>query len=192
MDAERKATAAGQSADKANQAAQVAHNRADQAAQLAESTRNRIGELAANIDNYKLITTQNLLFGLNKHQLTDEAKQSLDQAVSQIKGTPNYVLEIQGFTDQTGSVSHNLELSRRRADSVVRYLTTQHQIPLRKINVVGIGEEDATADNKSREGRKAARRVEIKVFALDLGGQNATAPTTGSNASTQNRNPVTQ
>jgi outer membrane protein OmpA-like peptidoglycan-associated protein len=180
MDAERKARAAGE-------AAQVAHNRADQAQgradqahtlaeggrALAESTRARLTEISENIDNYKLVTSENILFGLNKHSLTKDTQAQLDQAVAQLQNSKNYVLEIEGFTDATGSAATNLELSRRRADSVVRYLTVKHNIPLRKINVLGVGEEDPAADNKTREGRKQARRVEIRVFALDLGGANA-------------------
>jgi outer membrane protein OmpA-like peptidoglycan-associated protein len=173
MDAEKKAVAAGQSADQANQAAKTAHNRADEAAKMAESTRSRISTLAdnlqANIDNYKLVTTENVLFGFGRHNLTDEAKAQLDQAVSQLQNAQHYVLEIQGFADPTGNAAYNLELSRKRADEVVRYLTKQHNIPLRKINVIGLGEQELSAESRNREGRKQARRVEIKVFALDLG-----------------------
>jgi outer membrane protein OmpA-like peptidoglycan-associated protein len=185
MDADKKAVAAGQAAsqaqlraDAAHGRADAAHGRADQAAQLAESTRSRLGEVVENIDNYKMVTTESVLFGLNRHTLTKEAKEQLDAAVANIQGAKNYVLEIQGFTDKTGSVNTNLALSQKRADAVVRYLTVQHNIPLRKISVLGIGEDDPNADNKTREGRKAARRVEIKVFALDLG--NAAANTTAS------------
>lgn len=182
IDAERKATAAGQSADKANQAAMAAANRADTAHQLAESTRSRMSEVVENIDNYKLVSAENVLFGLNKHALTKEAKTQLDEAVAKLQGSKNYVLEIQGFTDKTGGNNTNLALSQRRADAVVRYLTVTHNIPLRKINVLGIGEDDPNADNKTREGRKQARRVEMKVFALDLGGSQQA--TTGATAST--------
>ena len=177
MDAERKARAAGEAAQTAHNRADQAYGRADQAQgaadsarTLAESTRARLTEVSENIDNYKLVTSENILFGLNRHALTKEAKEQLDQAVAQLQNSKNFVLEIQGFTDATGSTSTNLELSRRRADSVVRYLTVKHNVPLRKINVLGVGEEDPTADNKSREGRKQARRVELRVFALDLGG----------------------
>jgi len=186
MDADRKAREAGE-------AAKVAHNRADEANQLAgtanqlaESTRNRLGQVTENIDNYKMVKTDSILFGLNKYQLTKDAKQQLDDAVAQIQGTKNYVLEIQGFTDATGTASRNLELSRKRADAVVRYLTVQHNVPLRKISVLGVGEDDPTADNKSREGRKMARRVEIKVFSLDLGGD-----TTASNTPAASSTPTT-
>jgi outer membrane protein OmpA-like peptidoglycan-associated protein len=185
MEAERKAVSAGESATRANEAATTAHGRADQAYQLSESTRSRLGQLAENIDNYKLVTTESVLFGLNKYQLTKEAQEQLDAAVGQIQGQKSFVLEIQGFTDQTGPVNTNLELSRKRADAVVRYLTTKHNVPLRKINVLGLGEDDPNADNKTREGRKQARRVEIKVFALDLGGQtNANTSQQGADSST--------
>jgi len=173
MEADKKAAAAGQSAQQAQLRADAAHGRADQANQVAESTRSRLGEVVENIDNYKMVTTESILFGLNKYALTKEAKAQLDAAVGNIKGAKHYVLEIQGFTDKTGSASHNLELSQRRADSVVRYLTVQHEIPLRKINVLGVGEDDPHSDNKTREGRKQARRVEIKVFSLDLGNAQA-------------------
>lgn len=188
MDADRKAREAAEAAkvahsraDTAYTQAETATNRADAANQLAESTRNRLGQVTENIDNYKLVTTENVLFALNRYQLTKQTKQQLDDAVTKIQGSKNYVLEIEGFADPTGSAAHNLELSRKRADSVVRYLTVEHNIPLRKINVLGVG-EDAKLEDKSREGRKQARRVEVRVFALDLGGDvnasNAPATTT--------------
>jgi outer membrane protein OmpA-like peptidoglycan-associated protein len=173
MDADRKAREAGEAAKVAHNRADTAFNRADSAAQLAESTRSR----------YKLVTSEKVHFGVNKYKLSKETKEQLDNAVAQIQNSKNYVLEIQGFTDKTGSASHNLELSRKRADEVVRYLTVQHNIPLRKINVLGVGEEDPSADNSSREGRKEARRVEVRVYSLDLGeGVNA------GNTSTSNTN----
>lgn len=176
MDAERKASAAGQAAqdargraDQAQGRADSAHTLASSASSLAESTRARLASMSENIDNYKLVTSENILFGLNKATLTKDAQAQLDQAVGQLQNAKNFVLEIQGFTDATGSVSTNLDLSRRRADAVVRYLTVKHNVPLRKINVLGVGEDDPTADNKTREGRKQARRVELRVFSLDLG-----------------------
>jgi outer membrane protein OmpA-like peptidoglycan-associated protein len=177
MEADKKAAAAAQAAQAAQQRADeakglagTAQSRADSANQLAEATRGRLGQVVENIDNYKLVNTESILFAVNKHALTKEAKAQLDAAVQKVQGAKNYILEIQGFTDKTGDASMNLALSQRRADSVVRYLTVNHNVPLRKISVLGIGEDDPNADNKTREGRKQARRVDIKVFALDLGG----------------------
>jgi len=188
QDADKKAQAAGESAQRANeaagqanQAAQTARARADEGYSLADSTRARLGQVTENLDNYKLVSTENVLFNVNRYTLTKEGKQTLDNAVTQLQNSKNYVLEIEGFTDASGSAASNLELSRKRADSVVRYLTTQHNVPLRKINVLGLGEDDPNADNKTRSGRKQARRVEVRVFALDLNGQGQGGTSTGAN-----------
>lgn len=122
----------------------------------------------------------------------------LDEAVGQLQSTKNFIMEVQGFADSTGSAASNLELSRKRADAVVRYLTSKHNIPLRRISMLGMGEDDPNADNKSREGRKQARRVEVRVFSRDLGSQNAgnagaanMPRTTGSAARTEDSQPAT-
>jgi OmpA-OmpF porin, OOP family len=176
MDADRKAVAAGQEAAKANSAAAQANTAAGQAAQGADAARQlaqngmtRIGEVVENIDNYKLVTTEKVLFPFGKAALTKDAKAQLDSAVGNITTAKNYVLEVQGFTDKTGPSSYNVDLSQRRADAVVRYLTVQHQVPIRKIHVLGLGADEPAADNKTADGRKQNRRVELKVFALDLG-----------------------
>jgi outer membrane protein OmpA-like peptidoglycan-associated protein len=173
----RAAQAANQAADKANQAAVDARARADAAASMSEQNASRIGQLGQTfekLDNYQLTSTESVLFPFNKYTLTDEAKATLDQAVTGIKGAKNYVLEIRGFTDKTGSQATNLALSQKRADAVVRYLTNEHEVPLRKIHVLGLGEEDKNADEqKTRDARKQARRVELKVWTVDLGVQSA-------------------
>lgn len=170
MDADRKAVAAGQDAAKANEAAAQAAKSAADARQVADNGMTRIGEVVENFDNYKLVTTETVLFPFGKSALTKDAKTQLDASVSNISTAKNFVLEVQGFTDKTGDAKTNLMLSQKRADEVVRYLTTQHHVPLRKIHVLGLGADEPTADNKTRDGRKQNRRVEMKVFALDLGG----------------------
>jgi len=184
IEADKKAQAAGQAAQTAQQRADAAQNRANEAAQsadkanqMAESTRSRIGTVVENLDNYKLVSTENVLFKVNKYDLTKDAKAQLDSAIDKIHSSKNYVLEVQGYTDKTGAAASNLTLSQKRADSVVRYLTMQHNVPLRKISVLGVGADDPNADNKTRDGRKQARRVEIKVFALDLENASKTTAT---------------
>jgi len=186
VSAGQRADQAGKSATQANEAARGARSRADEGYSLAEATRSRLGELSENIDNYKQVTTESVLFGIGKYQLTKEGMEQLDNAVAQLQNTKNYILEVQGFTDSTGSAAKNLELSRKRADSVVRYLTSKHNVPLRRISMLGLGEDDPNADNKTREGRKQARRVEIRVFSRDLGGSQNASSTTGNGSNLQN------
>ena len=75
------------------------------------------------------------------------------------------MLEVSGFASADGSTEANRRLSQRRADTVIRYLVENHQIPLRRIvTPYGYGESNAVADNATREGREQNRRVEVKVL----------------------------
>jgi len=166
-EAGRNAAAAGQAAERANQAAVEAKNRADAAAAMSQQNSGKIGEVDEKfqyLDNYQLVTTEAVLFPLNKSTLTREAREQLDQAVANIKGNKNYVVEVRGFTDKTGDKSTNLVLSQKRAEEVVRYLTTQHDILLRKIHVLGAGVDQE--EQRTRADRKLARKVELKVYSL--------------------------
>jgi outer membrane protein OmpA-like peptidoglycan-associated protein len=175
MEADRKATAAGQSADKANQAAasanqaaQQASQNADKANQSAQQAMSRANGIADNINNYKLITTEKVYFKVNKSSLGDEDRQKLDAALQQVQSSKNYVIEVAGYTDKTGSQAANLELARRRAEAVVRYLTVDKNVPLRAVHDVGVGSEFPDATNKTRAERKENRRVDVKLYTLDM------------------------
>lgn len=117
-----------------------------------------------NLRDYKMVANESVLFKSGQWELNDESKADLDSAVEKIKNMKNYVVELQGFTDSTGSKYSNLELSRKRADAVVRYLTTKHGIALHRVYVAGYGHENSVADNKTRDGRQQNRRVDMKVF----------------------------
>jgi outer membrane protein OmpA-like peptidoglycan-associated protein len=92
----------------------------------------------------------------------------LDQLATKVKDSKGYVLEIQGFTDKTGNDRHNLGLSQGRSESVVRYLSQQHQVPLFRMFVLGLGSSKEVEDNKTRKGRAANRRVEITLLKSEL------------------------
>ena len=70
-----------------------------------------------------------------------------------------------GFTDNVGGKQYNLQLSRKRADAVVRYLTLEKQIPLVRVYTAGYGDDGATASNKTRHGREQNRRVDVSILA---------------------------
>jgi outer membrane protein OmpA-like peptidoglycan-associated protein len=186
MEADRKAGVAGQAAQQAQTSADAARSRADEAHNMADQTRSRLTDLVGNLDNFQHVTTESLFFGLNKSKLTKDEIAKLDEAVGRLQGNNNYVLEIQGYTDKTGSAAKNLELSRRRADEVVRYLTTKHNVPLRRIHVLGVGADVPNADNSTREARKQNRRVDINVYARSVegGASGATAHSQGIGSTT--------
>ena len=177
VEAGRKAQEAADAAAKANSAAAEAAQRADTAnglAQQAQQGVSRIDQSLQNLDNFKLVTTEQVHFGLNKSALTKEEQAKLDDAIQKIGSMKNYIVEVAGYADRTGDKTYNRELSRRRADAVVHYLAVEHNVPLRSIREVGAGADFPDADNKTREARKENRRVDIKIYSLDLGGQAST------------------
>lgn len=178
MEADKKAAAAAQSADKANQAAMQAQNLANQAQQSAQqasqqvaSVDQKVDQRFGNLDNFQLVGTEKVYFRINRADLSKEDKAKLDQLLQNLQNSKNYVIEVEGFTDKTGSKALNLDLARRRAESVVRYLSVDHNIPLRKIHDLGVGSEFPDANNKTRAARKENRRVDVRVYALDISGQ---------------------
>jgi OOP family OmpA-OmpF porin len=74
------------------------------------------------------------------------------------------VIEIQGFTDKTGPAAFNETLSERRAEAVARYLAVEYKIPVRNLTMLGEGYAQPVADDKTRDGRKQNRRVEVKLW----------------------------
>jgi outer membrane protein OmpA-like peptidoglycan-associated protein len=105
-------------------------------------------------------------FKFGKANLPDEAKQKIDEMVSQLKQDPkNIYLEIEGHTDNLGTAKVNERIGLERAESVKRYLYEQYQIPLHKMNVISYGQEKPIAPNKTKAGRAQNRRVVIKVLA---------------------------
>jgi OmpA-OmpF porin, OOP family len=155
------------SADKANQAAGVADQHAQQANQLAEqgvTEANKAQEMVNNFDNYQAEQRATILFALNKATLTQSDMQRLDQLAQTVGSLKHYVIQIQGYTDKTGPKEYNLQLSQKRANAVIRYLTTNGKVPLVRIYSMGYGESDPAASNSTRKGREQNRRVDLTVM----------------------------
>lgn len=72
------------------------------------------------------------------------------------------IIRVTGYTDNTGTVEYNQQLSESRASSVANYLSTQGLNPNR-FSVVGYGERGPIASNKTAQGRAHNRRVEISI-----------------------------
>src|SRR5271155_4162994 len=174
-DAGKKAAEAAAAAAQANSAAAAAAQQAQAANSLAQQTGTKLDTTIQNLDNYKLISTAPIYFGLGKSNLNKDEQAKLDDAVQKLQSMKGYVVEVEGFADKTGNVAYNRELSRKRADSVVHYLAVEHNIPLRSIRELGVGSDFPDANNKTREDRKENRRVDVKIYMLDVTGQGAQA-----------------
>jgi OOP family OmpA-OmpF porin len=166
--ADTKATQAQQAAQTANTAAQAAQRQADTANQGVQQANTRITTIETRLssinDNYTTADTQAVTFRTNSSALSDQAKATLDTMAMQVAGQrTGYMIELQGFTDNSGSENYNINLSQRRAESVLRYLVSKN-VPLFRVSIVGLGEENPVAPNNTRQGRDQNRRVEVKLL----------------------------
>jgi outer membrane protein OmpA-like peptidoglycan-associated protein len=161
-------------------AAQAAQGTASRAMQAADANKVQIEANAtaitnvANSLNYQLVEQSDVWFGFDKSTLTDKAKAELDAIAGKAQAMPRSVIELSGFTDPVGSKYYNLDLSRRRAWAVQRYLV-DHNVPARSINIIGFGKEPfpkemalapemATAPTGKAETHHLERRVRIQLY----------------------------
>ena len=151
--ADQHAQAAGQSADAAGKSAQEAYNRVDS-----------LSGVVANLDNYKPVSDVSVTFGFDKAALTKSDKEQLDTFAANLTSARGYILEVTGGTDSVGDANYNYQLSQRRADAVVNYLSAKHNIPPHKFYLIGIGKDQQVASDRTAAGRAKNRRVEIKLM----------------------------
>ena len=151
--ADQHAQAAGQAADTAGKSAQDAYNRVDS-----------LSGVVANLDNYKQLSDVSVTFAFDKATLTAAGRKQLDEVAVNLDTTRGYILQVTGGTDSTGDAQYNYQLSQRRADAVVNYLSTKFNIPPHKFYLVGIGKDQQVASDSTAAGRAQNRRVEVKLL----------------------------
>lgn len=105
-----------------------------------------------------------ILFGFDQSELSDQSKTNLDKLTSILKKYPDTDIEVQGHTDNTGATTYNQELSIRRASAVSAYLT-RNSVNSSRLNIRGFGETIPKYDNATAEGQSQNRRVEFLVTA---------------------------
>ncbi|MDE6338236.1 MAG: OmpA family protein [Muribaculaceae bacterium] len=116
------------------------------------------------LDAIKLVLGDAILFPTGKATLSQAADAALSRVAYNLKQFPNTDITVVGFTDNTGSVQLNQNLSEQRAQSVVNYLESQG-IPASRLKAVGMGENDPIASNATAAGRAQNRRVEMYITA---------------------------
>jgi outer membrane protein OmpA-like peptidoglycan-associated protein len=159
--------------DKANEADQHAldaGNRATAAQQSAQQVTTRVQTVetvVGNIDQYKASNQTEIRFRPGQTVLSKNAKDALDTMASGVKGQRGYLIEVQGFSSGKGQTA--ISNSQKMAESVVRYLVLNHEIPVYRIYLVGMGNAPApTTDETAKNKRVSGGRVEISLLKNDL------------------------
>lgn len=118
-----------------------------------------------NLDNFDERYSTVVNFATDSWTLTDGAKGVLSDMVGRTAGFKGYYIEVKGYADTTGTAEYNLQLSQKRAEAVVRYLTELKDVPLRRIlNPTGFGQSSAIAANSNELGKAMNRRATVRVL----------------------------
>jgi len=104
-----------------------------------------------------------ITFNYQSDKVESEAKEVLGEIVEYLKTNEDYVLEIEGHTDNIGDSESNKRHSLRRARAISDYLVKQGVLRGR-IRVSGRGESKPIATNATKEGRAKNRRVEFRLY----------------------------
>jgi outer membrane protein OmpA-like peptidoglycan-associated protein len=160
--------------DKANEADQHAvdaGNKATAAQQSAQQVTARVQTVetvVGNIDQYKASNQTEIRFRPGQTMLSKNAKDALDTMATGVKGQRGYIIEVQGFSSGKGQTA--ISNSQKMAESVVRYLVLNHEIPVYRIYLVGMGNAPAptATDETAKTKRLSGGRVEISLLKNDL------------------------
>jgi len=187
-------------ANEADQHAVAANNQAQQANQTALQASNRLNtveQVVGNLDQYQPVSDTEIRFASGRTTLGPKAKAALDDMAANLSGQKGYVIEVQGFSPSRGQ--EGIASSQAMANSVVRYLVEEHNIPVYRIFVMGMGNakvQSASANTSSSNGsrasaRPAPNRVEVSLLKNNLdqlasnGNANGQATTTNAQAQQQ-------
>ena len=160
---------AGEAMNRANQVG-TALDTTNQKLDQTNTNLDKLRSVVDNLDDYKLAGETSIPFRFDKHALDDASKQELDKLVANVGGAKRFFISVEGFTDKTGTVSYNEELSRKRADAVAQYLVAKHDIAVYRIHMIGLGEEKPVDMGKGRAARAKNRRVEVRIYSADQSG----------------------
>ena len=105
---------------------------------------------------------QGIQFESGKDVIKKSSNSILNEVVKVMNENPSYNLDINGHTDSKGAASMNLDLSQRRAEAVMNYLTKQG-VEASRLKATGYGQTIPVATNSTAVGRALNRRVEFKV-----------------------------
>lgn len=176
-----------QQADQASQAAQNAQQRATQAEQQAEAMRakllTQLNAILQTQDTQRglVVHMSDVLFATGRYELKPDAKLALAKLAGVILAYPGLTLEVDGYTDSTGSDEVNQTLSDKRAEAVRIFLVSQGVSPT-LITAQGFGDANPIASNDTTQGRQLNRRVDMIVSGSVIGTQLSSSAALASSA----------
>ena len=114
----------------------------------------------------KVSITLHIEFNFDKDTVKPEYHSHIMKVANFLKAYPKTNAVLEGHTDNWGPEKYNLDLSKRRAESVKKYLVEKFNISASRISTKGFGESQPVATNKTDEGRQQNRRVVANIVTM--------------------------
>lgn len=124
-------------------------------------TANRIAPDPVDVVRRALASTVDLRFDTGSAKLQPESEKQLDNIAAILTANPDVHMTVTGHTDNVGGVDQNLQLSQKRATSIMAELIRKG-VPADHLTAEGYGQQDPIADNSTEEGRARNRRVSVE------------------------------
>ncbi len=160
--ASEKSSLADQHATDAGNRAQLAQTAATQVSTRVSTAEQMVG----NLDQYKGTGQTEIRFRAGQTVLSKAAKDALDEMAAPLKDQRSYIIEVKGFAAGRGQAA--IASSQKMADSVVRYLILNHQIPVYRIYVMSMGNAQVTGGDGTMAKHTSGGRVEVSLMKNDL------------------------
>ena len=126
-----------------------------------EARLDSIEQAVVNIDQYETMDETEIIFRPGQNVLGKHAKDALDKLATPLKNQRGYIIEVQGFS--SGASQTDIDNSQRIAETVVRFLVINDDIPVYRIYQFGLGNGPPQASAEGKATRTHASKVEINV-----------------------------
>jgi len=172
--AEQQSQQAAAQAEESRILAEQAQRRAQQAetdqAQIRQRLMGQLNAILQTRDSARglIVSMPDVLFDTGSANLKPTARERLAKVSGILIAYPDIRVEVDGYTDSTGSALFNEQLSQHRADSVRSYMD-QQGVPPSSISTRGLGQSNPIASNETSTGRQQNRRVELVVSGESIG-----------------------
>ncbi len=167
-----------QTADAANQQATTAGNTAQTASNVAQGASGHVDQLNTTVnglDQYHQISDIDVPFRGGSPVLSQAARGQLDDLAANLAGHQGYIIEMEARSPAAGAAG--IQASQRLAQSVQRYLVTEHQIPVYRMHFVALGNAPmVSADDTTKPERVRKSTVHIRLMENSLAAQGSTPP----------------
>lgn len=117
--------------------------------------------MAADISTTGHVAVYGIYFDLDSYAVKPESEPTLKAIADMLKANSSLKVYVVGHTDMSGKLEYNMELSAKRAEAIVNELVKKYGIEATRLKAKGVGPLSPVSTNKTEEGRKLNRRVEL-------------------------------